>query len=240
MVEYRVLKRTVLLLGALVGCVCAFTLLLAATGTVLLRADRRAVFTLVDKNQYLQLPFYVEDSRLLVSALVSYEGPFLESGSDDPVSDITALLLYNAGQQEIAQVEIRLLAGEEELTFFASNIMPGMQVLVLEKNAAPWSSRQIESCTAWINEALPAELPADALQLRQVDMGTLALTNTTGETLNDIWIYHKNYLPDSDLYVGGITYLSTVLSIKPGQTVYLAPSHYASGYSKIIKIEMHP
>lgn len=237
MAEHRMLRRMVLLLLAMLGCLCGFVGLMVSAGAVLQRLDKEPVFVLSNERGSISLPCRVEGTDLIACQLVMYEGPSLENGSDAPVSDITALVLYNDGQQEVAQAEVKLTA-EEELTFFASNIMPGAQVLVLEKNVTAWKDREITACTGWVSAADHPTLSAQALEIAQVDMGTLSVTNTTGEKLTDIWLFYKNYLPEGDLYVGGITYIETIEALEPGQTVLIQPTRYAAGYSKVIKAEI--
>ena len=239
MAGLQTVKRLMLLLGALIFCVGGFLGLVLSGGEILWSKENFTVFTLTDKETMLTLPCKVPGTELIAKQLMMYEGPFLEGGTDVPVSDITALLLYNSGQQEIAQAEV-ILQAQQELTFFASNIMPGAQVLVLERNAASWQNWQIAACTGWTNQSQRSSLPEGALQIRDVDMGTIAVTNTTDQTLTDVWLYYKNYLPQSEIYIGGITYLKTIVSLAPGQTMKLPLNNYASGYSRILKAEMIP
>ncbi|MBQ6839568.1 MAG: hypothetical protein IJO45_02625 [Oscillospiraceae bacterium] len=240
MAEYAVVKRVLLVIASMLGCVLAFGGVMVGVGMALLLPEEQAVFTLSDEQlttEPMSLPCRVEGTALIASQLVMYEGPFLETGGDTPVSDITALILYNSGEREIAQAEV-VLAGEEELTFFASNIMPGAKVLVLEKNAAAWEQRELCSCSGWVNESGQELDLEDSLEIREVDMGTLSITNISREKLEDIWLYYKNYVPEGDLYVGGITYLEVIESLEPGQTVQINPAHYAAGYSRILKAEV--
>lgn len=239
MAEHRTVKRILLLLAAMLGSLCAFVGLMTSVGAILQRVDTDTVFALSEKEEFISLPCPVEGTQLIARQLVMYEGPNLEKGSDEPLSDITALVLYNGGDREIAQAEIILTAGQE-LTFFASNIMPGAQVLALEKDAAAWQQWQITACSGWVSDTMCQALPEDALQILELDMGTLSITNMTREKLTDIWLYYKNYVPEGDLYVGGITYIETIASLEPGETVQIKPSRYAAGYSKIIKAEVIP
>lgn len=242
MAEYGAVKRILLILLSSLGCLCAFAGVLTGVGAILQHSGNGAVLTLgrkEDVQQWVELPCRVQGTDLVASQLVMYEGPYLETGGDEPVSDITALILYNSGDREIAQAEV-VLTGEEELTFFASNIMPGARVLVLEKNAAAWKKRKISACTGWVNEDAGQILPVDALQIAEADMGTVVVTNISREKLTDIWLFHKNYLEDADLYIGGITYLTQIGSLEVGQSVTVEPAHYASGYSRVIKAQDVP
>lgn len=233
-VRLRVLQRSVLLVLAMAGCFAGFIGLMFSVGAVLQQKGIGAVFPI---SESLEFPLPVVGTDLIARQLIMYEGPFLENGSDTPVSDIMALLLYNDGQQEIAQAEVTVTAGEK-LTFFASNIMPGAQVLVLEANAHPWQDAPVTSCTGTVNLQRNNPLPEQALQIETVDMGTLLVTNTTKADLRDVWLFYKNYVPEGEVYVGGITYIQPIDYLPSGQTLRLEPSHFAAGYSRILKAEL--
>ena len=228
-------KRFVWALISALGCVCAFIGVLTGGDAMMQKMDTRQILSLVRENE-VKLPCRVEETALIASQLVMYEGPFLETGGDEPVSDITALILYNSGECEIAQAEV-VLTGEQKLTFFASNIMPGARVLVLEKNAAAWQQWNISSCSGWVNKETQPSIPEDWLQIEQVDMGTVAVTNISREKLTDICLFYKNYLEEGDLYVGGITYMKQIGSLEPGQSATVTLPRYAAGYSRIIKVQ---
>lgn len=234
MAEHRGLRRTVLLLGAMLGCLWAFIGIMLSVGAVLQHTGGDGVFAISDRPGNIQLPCRVAGTDLIARQLVMYEGPYLETGGDTPVTDIMALVLYNDGQQEIAQAEVKLTAGEE-LTFFASNIMPGAQVLVLEADAKPWQEEPVTACTGVVNLESETPLPEQALKLVELDMGTISVTNVTREEIKDIWLFYKNYVPEGELYVGGITYIETIGSLAPGETVLVKPTRYAAGYSRVIK-----
>ena len=239
MAEHQVLKRMVLLAGAMLGCLCAFVGLMLSVGAVLQHTGIQGIFPVSDGAESIRLPCRVAGTDLIAQQLVMYEGPYLENGSDTPVTDIIGLILYNDGQQEIAQAEVTLTVGEK-LTFFASNIMPGMRVLVLESEAKAWREDPITACSGVVNVERQSTLSEQSLKMDILDMGTLSVTNTTQEKLTDIWLFYKNYVPEGELYVGGITYIDTIESLEPGQTVQIKPDRYAAGYSRIIKARIVP
>ena len=119
----------------------------------------------------------------------------------------------------------------------AHDIDPEAEVLVLEKNAAAWQEWNISACDGWVSEETGQSILESALEIREVDMGTLSVTNISREKLPEVWLFYKNYLEEGDLYIGGITYIETVGSLDSGETVRINPNHYAAGYSRIIKAE---
>lgn len=236
--QRRIWVHGLLIVGALVGFCMAFAGLLAGSVLGIEDMESGAILTFVQQDSFRGFPHRIGQTSLIARQLVVYEGPYLETGADTPVSEITALLLYNDGPSEISQAEVRL-TGEEELWFYASNIPPRSQVLVLERNIAPWKEWQITACEGWSSLGQPG-LPDGALDIQEVDMGTLAVTNTTEQPLEEVWLFYKNYLPQSQLYVGGITYITVIEKLEPGQTLQIKPERYASGYSRIIRAEQIP
>lgn len=233
----QMLWQTLILIGVLLGCAGGFAGLMLSARAVLEREDSEEIFSITTtqpENGQVSLPCPVAGTELIARQLVIYEGPYLEDGGDTPVSDITALLLYNGGQREIGQAEV-ILTGEEELRFLASNIMPGMQILVLEKKAAPWKERRITGCEGWVREEAEEAISEEDLQFQEQDIGTVLVTNTTQTELRDIWLFYKSYLPESDLYIGGITYITTIDALLPGQSKQITPERYAGDYSRIFK-----
>lgn len=183
----------------------------------------------------LHFPFIVEGTTLVANSLAMYEGDMIENETDRFLVDAAALEVCNFGTSEVELAEVKLTFNKEEMVFFGTNIPAGGRVLIIEQSGKGWTQEPCTECHGWVQYSEDPVLPDSALILRDVDMGTVAVTNTTEKTLNDIWLFYKNYLYDEALYLGGITYIEVIPWIKPGQTVQITPENYASGYSKFIK-----
>ncbi len=184
----------------------------------------------------LEFPFLIEGTTLIAESLASYEGWMLERDSEEFLVDAAALELHNYGLQEILFAEVMLSVGGEELLFYASNILPGATVLVVEYGGQKWMRGP---CTGSKGEAAYELQPiSELLHISEVGMATLAITNPTEEPLHDILIYYKNYLPENDLYIGGVTYLEQIDMIGSGETVLITPYRYVSGYSRVVKTQV--
>lgn len=223
------------------AAVCMFAALLMSAGAAFQQPQEESVLCIEptaetsEEAQTLSFPVQVDGTSLVAEHMVYYEGPFTEDGSDEPVVGISALVLRNAGQQEIAEAEVILEKGQTRLTFRGYDIVPGQSVMVLEADGKGYVKEGFTACTGWVREAEGLPVPLETLLIESVDMGTLAVTNQTDHTLRDICLYHKTYLPDGT-YVGGISYHTRIEVLAPGQTVQVSPEHYADGYSKVFKV----
>ncbi len=180
-------------------------------------------------------PFRISDTTLVAEALAKYEGNTIETDSDAFLVDAAALELRNTGQQEILTAQIQLTFELGTMTFFGTNIPAGERVLIVEQTGKPWTGQSITGYSSRVQ--YETEMTWDSeLTVAEIDKTTLAVTNTSDHVKKDIWLYYKEYLSDSDLYVGGITYVYQIAEIQPGETVQIRPDKYVSGYSRVIKL----
>lgn len=183
----------------------------------------------------LQLPARIPGTDLVAERLVNYEGPFIEDGSDTPVSNIAALIIRNIGTNSIREGSVTVSRGEKYYVFAFSYILPGMSVMVLESSAAPCFQDGITQISGWTNP-LDKSCRISDLSFNALDMGRLTVTNLSENPLENIRLYHKNILQDGT-YVGGVTYCTAIEILLPGETIAILPDHYADGYSKIFYAE---
>lgn len=235
------MSRAWWLIGCVGAAVGAFAALLVSAGAAFQQPVEECVLSVepateaAEEGQTLSLPLQIEGTRLVAEHMVYYEGPFTEDGSDEPVVGVSALVLRNVGDRELAEAEVTLEKGQTTLAFYVRDLMPGQSVMVIEKSAKGYIKEGFTACHGWEREAETASVSLDALSIECVDMGTLAVTNLTDRTLQRLCLYHKTWLPDGT-YVGGISYHTRIEVLEPGQTVQVSPEHYADGYSKVFKV----
>ena len=187
----------------------------------------------------LRLPCKVPGTDLLVESLTPYDGNYFEDGLDRQVCDIACIVLRNTGSFPVEWVRINL-HGQQELLVFEGNTIPaGAAVMILEKNAKPYTKDGITHCSGYMLEAQEPWQEERQLQLVELDMGTVSVTNVSGRRLEKIRIYYKTYHSDVDIYLGGVSYFICVEALEAGETVLLQPQHYAQGYSRVVRINTH-
>lgn len=234
------LRRWMLLLFGILGGILAATGLYISAESILTEEVLPTFATepteVTQTKQQRPLPLGVPGTALIAQRLSAYDGPFLEDGSDREVVGIAALLVYNGGSREILSAQITLEFADVTYHFSGENIPAGGMVVLLEQNAKAYRADAPTGCTGCqiISQAEPTL--GEQIGIADGEMGVLSVTNLTDSTLKNICIYYKSWLSPPDIYVGGISRCATLPQLLPGQTVYVYPCHYATGFSKVVSV----
>ena len=222
------MRRAMLLIVGLGTGGMLFVLLLLSA------AEQYAVVQAQEMPQSLSVSFpcRVTGTQMQAIALVSYEGPFWEDGSDEEVAGVAALLIKNSGDLHLAQGAVIMEWKETRMVFELSAIPPGTQVLVLEKDKAAFRQDLPKSCYGWAREEYPEYNGAVVTK----EGGVLTVTNVTQCTVPLVTVRYKNYDTASDMFIGGITYTAEAAQLLPGEARAIAPYHYAHGHSRVVSI----
>lgn len=226
---YLFFKRLFLCLCGVVSGLC-LTVFLINRNVPQAYADRQ-----VQLPCTISLPMIVPNTDLVAEFVGEYEGDFFEDGSDIFVVDTAMLLLHNAGQRHIDFAKVEITIGQSVYQFEATCIPAGANVWVLERNKKPYPQGDIVQIqgTALYGNACDV---TDKILVETVDMGHISVTNQTQEQLVNICFFYKKYIQEDNHYLGGITYVTTLAQLQPGQTHILSPANYAKGYSKVLYI----
>ena len=229
-------KRTLLLILGLVGSLAAVTALyVSAVGTLMVyNTPQLPTASLPQKfaTAEISLPTVLSDTTLLLQNLYAYDGPFLENGSDAEVVNVAALQVCNIGDRELLKVHITLIMDTESYVFCGEHIPPGIPVVLLETDGKAFQKDGIIYCAGW--QETKTQEPLEGIAVADRAMGTLVVTNLTNRTFYNVRVHYKSWLSPPDVYVGGITYEVQIPVLRPGQTEYLYPFHYATGFSKVV------
>jgi len=184
----------------------------------------------------ISFPYTIPGTNLVVQQISPYSGYFLEDGSDRSVSNVAAIVLTNNGAENLAFAGIGIAQGEKSYAFSGSQIPAGATVILQEQNAAALTGGDFHSCTASTTAAAASDKAAGRVQVTDNGDNTFDVANITGETIPEIKVYFKNYLPGEDVYVGGITYSVTLANVEPGTAATVNSDHYASEYSVVVDV----
>ena len=183
------------------------------------------------------LPYAVEGTTVVVKQLAAYDGPFIEDESNAEVTNIAALVLYNYGEQTIEQMEVVLLQGKDRLQFYAETILPDTMTLVLETNKMPYKSEPCADCIAYTLYETVDYLQENDFKITELGLNCISIQNLTGKRLENIKLYHKSWLLEPGIFVGGVATITYVGDLEPQETVLVYPQRYASGYSKVLQVK---
>lgn len=172
---------------------------------------------------------------LVIQELAAYDGKFIEDGSDREVENVAAIMLHNSANRMIPYAYVTVYTENCQFTFNAYMIPPKSTVLVPEQTGQILKESEIVRVFGWTTVKEEREEPR--LEIEEVGMGCLSITNRSGSKLHNLTIYHRTYIPDGCFYMGGRVFKTEVPYIAPGNTVFVYPENYASGYSEVIFYE---
>ena len=187
----------------------------------------------------LTFPYAIPGTSLVIERVDSYDGIFLEDGSDTDVSGITAMVLRNSGRTCAELAMITMTQGDRTLTFKVTALPAGATVVVQESGAAAYRATPFTACKAEVAELAALEMSAGLVEVRENEKGTLTVTNLTDTTIPCVRVFYKFCMESGSVYVGGITYTAKIVDLAPGVPQEVAPSHYAAGYSEVIMVRTY-
>jgi len=177
----------------------------------------------------------VLDSGLVAEELVDYEGPYVEDGTNEPVSGVAALMLYNSGGRDISAAMVAVTQGGRVLHFYVTWLPAGERVLVLEFDRAAYSR---EGVTAGRSDGVRWEVfhPAcGTIRVSETD-GAVTLENRGICTVEGIRLRYKSYIREGDFYLGGITYSAYIGALPGGKSREVSPFHYAQDAARVVAV----
>lgn len=187
----------------------------------------------------LAFPYTIPGTNLVIQSVRSYDGVFLEDGSNADVTGVSTIVLVNNGQTGIEYAEITLNQGPVVLTYKATSIPAGATLVVQEATAAKHSNGKYTACSANVAQASEFELSEELVKVEEIENGTLLVTNLTDKSLSRVRVFYKFAFEKGKIYVGGITYSAELTALKPGQSAKLTASHFAAGSSEVIMVRTY-
>ena len=169
---------------------------------------------------------------LVITKVGPYSGVYMEDGTDDQVTDVMMIEVYNYGVEAVQYAEISL--GNAE--FVLTTLPVGEKMIVLEKSRMAFDENADYSQAEARNVAFfqtPMSLCTDKLQIQVLD-GAMNIRNISGETIQgDIFVYYKN-ISDGAL-LGGITYRARLENgLKADEVRQILANHFTTDGSRIM------
>ena len=191
------------------------------------------------ENGVVTFPYAIPNTSLTIQNIASYDGIFLEDGSDSPVSGIYSIVLKNTGSMDVEFARITLSCDGTPITFELSDLPAGAAVVAQEINQTAYQDGVYRDYNADIAESDGLEQSAGKISVQENEDGSLTVSNLTDRLIPCIRIFYKFYMSDEDVYVGGITYTAKLTDLEAGASQTIIPSHYSRGYSKVVMIRTY-
>lgn len=190
-------------------------------------------------SQSLSFPYSIPNTELVIQRISGYDGIFWEDGSDSDVENVTTMFLTNTGDVGLEYASITMQRGVETLEFVVSALPAGASAAVQEKNRTAFTQEGYSACFADIVPLEVFEMSERSVKIEETGDYSLSVTNLTGEEIPCIRVFYKFYSASDDVYIGGITYTSKILSLAAGESTTITPSHYAKGYSRVVMVRIY-
>lgn len=170
-----------------------------------------------------------------LQALSSYQGPYVEDGTDDNVSDVLAITVRNDGDKTVQYAHIILTQGETAYEFDVTTLPVGASAQLLELSRQPMPDNtdgmtaQVTACAVFDTEPTMCE---DVFQIETQDTAITITNNSGSDITGQIYVYYK--IAYGDLYMGGITYRVGTAGLKAGESTTCYAGHFSTDYSKLM------
>lgn len=192
-----------------------------------------------DEQEAISLPYTIPGTSLVLQNVASYDGIYLEDGSDVEVSGVAAAVVKNTGNTPVEYTDITLQGNGSTLEFVGSDIQAGATIVIQEANKASYQSDTWTSCTAETAEVAELEMSEDSVSVTENEDGSLTVTNLTGAAIPCVRVFYKFYMSDEAAWVGGITYTAKLTGLGAGASQTVTPSHYAAGSSRVVMVRTY-
>lgn len=187
----------------------------------------------------LGFPCMIPHTSIRIDAVKSYDGIYLEDGSDEEIENVPAVILTNTGDTCIEYAEIVLTGEEETYAFKITGFSAGSTLVAMEKERKPFRDQIYVSAEAETAETEEFSLREDQIQIEELENGKLKITNISSRDIPSLRIFYKFHMPEENVYVGGITYTAKIQDLKAGTSREIMTTHFASGSSQVVRVETY-
>lgn len=187
---------------------------------------------------YVQFPYAVPGTDLVITGLKSYDGVFIEDGSNEERSNVAALFLENKGDKDIEFVNIKLFGDTETYEFSITGAEAGSTVAAQEIDAKQLIDQKYSAADSIASE--PIDFGKDEnIEITENESGSLTVSNVGSEDIPVVRVFYKYYYPDQNAFLGGISFTAKITDLAAGESQTITPSHYQSGSSKITMVRTY-
>lgn len=187
----------------------------------------------------ISFPYAIPNTTLEIVTINSYDGIYVEDGSDIEIAGVSAIILKNTGKQCIDFTKIQMIGSKTNLEFVASGIEAGATVAVMESGKAPAVAQDYQHITAEVALTDRFERSEGIVEVKETEKGGLEITNVSGKDIPCVRVFYKFYMEEAQMYVGGITYTAKITDLKADTSINVAPSHYAQGGSRVVMVKTY-
>lgn len=209
-----------------------------STNNVVQNSNKNSSSEIVE-NSKIHFPYKIEDESLIIEGVKSYDGLFIEDGSDSEISGVAAIVLTNRSKKCVEYAKINLAGSKKNYEFVVSGLKPGASVVLFESNKSSYVEQDYFEVNQSVANADSFGMAKDVLEVKETSDGQISVHNKSKKDIPCVRVFYKFYMNDKKLYVGGITYTAKIVDLKAGKTAKVMPSHYDAENSQIIMARVY-
>ena len=184
-------------------------------------------------------PYQIPNTSLVIQKVRSYDGVFIEDGSDKEVFGISAIVVENTGDECIEYAKISMQCNGKPLVYELKTLEPKGVMIVQEYTAALYEEGEYSDCIAEVAIMETMNMAEEHVSIEEVDGGKIRITNISETDIPSIRIFYKFYKSETKVLLGGITYTVKISELKKGETREVILSHYEKGASRIMMVRTY-
>ena len=176
-----------------------------------------------------------QKQELTVERIASFSGAYVEDGSDEPVQNVASILVTNETESFLDLGTLTYDIDGKEASFIVTGLPAGASAWVMEAGRITVTKDSVftqKSCeTAFRQDAVT--LTEDVTIQSSGNM--LKVQNSSDEALQNIAVYYKAVHTDGN-YFGGITYMSVIGDLIPGESTEKLAGHFREGWTNVVRV----
>ena len=184
-------------------------------------------------------PFAISGTQIEVLSYTSYDGVFIEDGTDTDISGVATLIIRNSGKTAIEFADISVNCNGKLLQFTCSSLPSGAMAVLQEKGRTPYSKGTLTNCKASVSELKELPMSKDLVSISEGDGNSLIVKNISNQAIPCVRVFYKFYATEEKTFVGGITYVAKITDLQPGTEQTITPTHYTDGYSTVTMVRAY-
>ncbi len=189
---------------------------------------------------FITLPYDVPNTDLVLGRLDSYQGTFLEQGTDVNTDNVAMILLFNQGKETVEYGILTITLEDGTVLNFEPTCLPaGGKMVVQEKSGKAYPGGEIKTCVGEAATLKELTMSSGEVKITENADSSITVTNLTLRNIPTVRVFYKIYMAEEDGYVGGITYMAKVENLAAGASVTVRPSHYLYGSCKVIMVRTY-
>lgn len=192
------------------------------------------------QNDFVDLPYAIGDTGLVVKKIGSYSGIYVEDGTNDEVKNVLTITVENTSDKTVEYSDFSFeISNGKTAEFKATLLPPGEKAILFEQKRLKYKKSHeykfVDEITAYMdNEKLT--LMEDKVSIVAANENTLTVTNLTDKDIDVLRIFYK-YQYEDGTFVGGITFTSKLENIEANATITVSPAHFEAEGCKILRVE---